>query len=490
MTAVERALYRESTTDVRACIWEADPETFQFTYVSHGAERLFGYTLEQWLTRTTFWVDMLHPDDREAAASYCRAAVRDGRDHEFEYRAITADHRVVWIRDIVRVIRDETKPVALRGAMLDITDRKHAEAAAQRTDQYVRALIEHSADIITVINREGRVLYDSPSASHVMGHPSDYRIGRRVFETVHREDLPRTLVAVERVFESTAPTSPFQFRYRHASGAWRTLEALGHSFIDETGKLVGIVNARDVTDRIAHEEETRHAQKMEAIGRLTGSIAHDFNNLLTAILGNVELAITSEFSIGIRPQLTEIRQASTLANSLVRQLLLFSDKRRVKGDVVDVSSTLERLGGILRRLTGPGIALRLVTGEPGEACVRLFEGHLEQVIMNLVTNARDAMPHGGTLYVIVGQTTEMLADGTLKDFVTVEVADMGVGMTRDVRARLFEPFFTTKEPGTGTGLGLPIVYGIVTDAGGSIEVHSEIDQGTRVVVHLPRVPAS
>jgi two-component system, cell cycle sensor histidine kinase and response regulator CckA len=469
-----------------AVIWEADPVTFQFTYVSRGAEGLLGYTLEQWLTQPAFWVDLLHPDDRDAAVRECQTAVRDCRDHTFEYRVRAADGRVLWIRDIVRVCCDgKGQALGLHGVMLDITGRKQTESALHRKDRYYRALIEQALDLIVVAGRDGTIRYESPSTERILGCSPIERLGRHVFELVHPDDVARLRAVFEDSMATGQPTTLVQFRCRHADGSWRTLEAIGRRFVDEDGEPVGIVNCRDVTERQQLETQARDAQKMEALGRLTSTVAHDFNNVLLVVLGSVEFAIASEYSAGLRPELAEIKRSAELGAALTRQLLAFSRPTADAPEIVEVDTTLGELTGILQRLVGPVVRIELKLDAAG-ARVRLGHGMLEQIAMNLTVNARDAMPRGGTLQISTtrGPRASDVVSASSATRVTIEVADNGSGMDAEIRARMFEPYFTTKTPGKGTGLGLSTVYRIVRDSGGSIDVDSEPGRGTRVRIHL------
>jgi two-component system cell cycle sensor histidine kinase/response regulator CckA len=464
--------------------------TLKFTYVSQGAERLFGYSLEQWLTRPAFWVDLLHPEDREQAVELCRTAVNECRDHDFEYRALAADGRVLWIRDLVRVISDgHGHATALHGVMIDLTERRQAESALDRKDQYYRALIEHALDIITVVSRDGILQYESPSAERILGYPLSERLGRNVFDLLHADDLSRVRAVFEASMATGRPTTFMRFRYRHADGTWRVLEAIGRPFVNDEGQLVGIVNCRDVTERQQLEEQVRDAQKMEALGRLTSTIAHDFNNLLVVILGSVELAIQSEHSAGLRYDLGEIKRSAELGAGLTRQLLAFSRRTTGAPEIISLDASLLELKGILQRLVGHDVHVELALGAQ-TARVRLARGTLEQIIMNLAVNARDAMPKGGTLRVATANTPATVDIGSeeMAERVVIEVSDTGSGMPADIRARIFEPYFTTKDAGKGTGLGMSTVYRIVRDSGGHIDVDSEPGHGTRFRIHLPIVP--
>ncbi len=466
--------------DLDAFVWEADPTTFQFTYVSGGAERLLGYSLEDWLTRPSFWVDLLHPDDRDEAVAHCVAATAECRDHDFDYRVIDSRGRVLWIRDVVKVLCDGSgKASLLRGVMVDVTAQKHVVSTLQSQDRFVRAVMDQVLDIVTVVDSGGTIQYQTPSAECILGFPSDERVGRSMFDLLHPADVDRARQMFATAMANHAPTPPAEFRFRHASGEWRILEVIGRSFVDESGRLCAIVNSRDVTERKRLEEQFRHSQKMEAVGRLTATLAHDFNNVLQTVMGNAELATVSEHSAGVRFELQEIKKAGEIGLTLTRQLLSFSRRSVSEPESVDVNLALSNLSGILKRLLGEQVDLEMVLA-PTTPRVRIAAGVLEQVLMNLASNARDAMPLGGRLRIRTRHKPS-----TSFGRVIIEVSDSGIGMTPEVRSRLFEPYFTTKEPGKGTGLGLSTVYSIVKENGGDIEVISGVGEGTTFCIYLP-----
>jgi nitrogen-specific signal transduction histidine kinase len=250
---------------------------------------------------------------------------------------------------------------------------------------------------------------------------------------------------------------------------------------------------RDITERKSLEDQLRLAQKMEAVGQLAGGIAHDFNNLLTAILGSTELLLAStDAEDQRRDDVQEIGRAAHRASALVRQLLAFSRKQVMQPRLVNLNAIVREMGGMLRRLVGERIVLRLDL-DPSLGDVTADPGQLEQVLANLGVNARDAMPEGGTLTIATANVSRMGMPGATDEgipggpLVVLIVKDTGTGMDEHVLAHLFEPFFTTKELGRGTGLGLATVYGIVRQSGGQIQVTSRPGEGSTFTVYLPRV---
>jgi two-component system cell cycle sensor histidine kinase/response regulator CckA len=337
------------------------------------------------------------------------------------------------------------------------------------------------------------VLFESPSVERVLGYPPDALVGRHVLERIHPEDVPRAASALERGWEVLDTTPLLDLRFHHADGSWRVLEVVGSAFVPEGGRPIGIINLRDITDRRLIEDRLRHAQKMDALGRLTSAIAHDFNNLLVIIIGYAELLLSSPDASPFRLETREIKRAADMGATLTRQLLTFSRRTPLSLQPVDLNRTIAELGSLLQRLLGTSIRLNTVLrAQP--AIVQADQGLIEQVIMNLAINARDAMPRGGALDIRTRNVRmpRALADGSGRAdaaFVLIEVEDTGAGMSADVAAHIFEPFFTTKGPGQGTGLGLATVYSIVAESHGYIDVHTVIGEGTTFNIYLPQMAA-
>lgn len=344
--------------------------------------------------------------------------------------------------------------------------------------------------------RSNRV-YFSPEWKRQIGYaPDEISDDFSEWQTrVHPEDLDRCLTALHSYLAN--PVTPYaeEFRFRHRNGSYRHILAHGSLVRDETGRPVRMLGSHvDVTELTELQSQFLQAQKMESVGRLAGGIAHDFNNLLTAINGTADLAM-----LGLREDdplfgdLREIRRAGDRAAILTRQLLAFSRKQVLQPAVLRLSTLVSEMEQMLRRLIGEDVILE-ITSEPGLGQVKADPGQLEQVVVNLVVNARDAMPQGGTLRLATRNIdldetyTRMHPDVAPGAYVELAVSDTGTGMDAATLDRLFEPFFTTKGAGKGTGLGLSTVFGIVKQSGGSVQVASEPGCGSRFTIHLPRVP--
>jgi signal transduction histidine kinase len=302
--------------------------------------------------------------------------------------------------------------------------------------------------------------------------------------------------------EGPKETDFFEFRLQHRDGGWKVVEALGRSLHGDPRSGI-VVNARDVTERVAAEaalrrteDQLRQAHKMEAVGRLAGGIAHDFNNVLTAIFGYTDLLL-EQIPPGeeMRADVEEIRRAAERAAALTRQLLAFSRKQILQPRVIDLNEVAGSVERMLSRLVGADVK---VVFSPGTGLwpVRADPGQIEQVLMNLSANARDAMPEGGELR--IATANRVLGEGDLAnlpglgpgEYVTLTVRDTGPGVPENVRLHIFEPFFTTKAQGKGTGLGLATVYGIVKQSGGGIYLESGTGTGAAFTIYLPKAESA
>jgi PAS domain S-box-containing protein len=377
----------------------------------------------------------------------------------------------------------------------DISDRRAAERAMASNERRYRTLFETVTEAIFVLARDGRVIEVNDSACRGLGYTRDELLSMRMGDIApedkreHLEEINRTVAEKGHLF--------FEASHRRKDGTVYPVEVAA-SLIDLDGAPAFMGVARDITERVAAEEAKRrlreqlqHAVKMEAVGRLAGGVAHDFNNLLTAILGNLDLA-TMQLRDGgdVQECLDEIRGAALSATTVTRQLLAFVRKHVVEARALDVNELLRRILKMIERLIGEDIRLVMVEGQ-GLGSVRADAGLIEQAVLNLAVNARDAMPSGGTLMI---ETSDVRLDPTYARthplaaagrHVLLCISDTGTGMSDEVKSHLFEPFFTTKAHGKGTGLGLATTYAAVQQCGGSIEAYSEIGKGTTFKIYLP-----
>ncbi|MBX7256216.1 MAG: PAS domain S-box protein [Candidatus Hydrogenedentes bacterium] len=415
------------------------------------------------------------------------------RTCQCEYMMLAHDGSEVWFFDSWTGIPDDQGRVAEAiGLIQDVTHKKREEQAQIRKERYYRALIENALDIITVLRRDASVRFVSPSIESVLGYSPNELVGMDIVDLVAPQDRLRFMEAIGNLDTTPSGFDMGLFQFRHKDGSVRILQSVGRDFSDYPGISGLMLNIRDLTDRVNLETQLQQSQKLEAVGRLAGGIAHDFNNLLTAIMGNVELALMrlDDTDEKTREHLDQANLVSQSAADLIRQLLTFARKQHLEMKAVHLNHIALNLDRMLRRLIDVNISLSTIPAALNDL-VRVDTGQIEQVLVNLVVNARDAMPHGGSITVSTqdvpqkGPRNWCSPNDLHKDFVSISVTDTGTGMSPEVIEHIFEPFFTTKSQGKGTGLGLATSYGIVKQAGGYFEVSSEIERGTTFRVFLP-----
>ena len=364
--------------------------------------------------------------------------------------------------------------------------------ALSRSEAQFRSLIENASDFILVLDADGVIRYASPSFQRTAG-VGLLANGRKLLDFVDGSDDQINLKGLLEQAKATPTPVVAQFRIRRQDGGLRMLEASASNLLDDTAVKGIVVNARDTTERKSLEEQLIRAQRMEAIGTLSGGIAHDFNNILTVILGYTEqLRGQLGRTPALQKQVERIDEASRRAAALTRQLLAFSRKQVLQPKVFNLNSLILDLDKMLRRMIGEHIELQTAT-DARLGAIKADPSQIEQVVMNLVLNARDAMPNGGKVTIETARAN--LDDGYVRDHmgssagphVMLAVSDSGEGIAPDILPHIFEPFFTTKEVGKGTGLGLSTVYGIVKQSGGHIWVYSEPGRGTTFKVYFPIV---
>ena len=372
-------------------------------------------------------------------------------------------------------------------------DRKRNELALRRSEVRYRSLVQTAVYGIYRSSLEGRFLDVNPALIGMLAYSS----AQEVLDLDPQTDVfvdPAEYTRLVDEFRRTGRMDGFEVRWKRKDGAMITVRISGRAVAggDEPSDVLEAI-AEDITERRVLEDQFRQSQKMEAVGRLAGGIAHDFNNLLMVISGYSEVLLY-HLSPGhpLHAKAEAIRQASDRATALTRQLLAFSRKQLLELKVIDVNAIVSDMERLLRPLIGEHIEL-ITSLAPNIGCTRADAGQLEQVIMNLVVNAKDAMPNGGKITI---RTASVILDDSYRPenifikngpYIMISVSDNGHGMDGETQARIFEPFFTTKEKGKGTGLGLSTVYGIIKQSGGYVFVQSEIGRGTVFTIYFPRV---
>lgn len=369
-------------------------------------------------------------------------------------------------------------------------DKENAEKKLRAQEAQVRLVAEHTLDLIYLLDQKGQFTYANPSFQRSLGLDPEELVGKKAFSLLHPDDKTIARAAFQEALE-TRSNRTVQFRYKDKDGAWRLFESVVNWAVDEKGvPSKAVVVARNIEERKRLEDQVRQAQKMEAVGRLAGGVAHDFNNLLTAINGYSDLLLRSLDRMDPRrADVEEIKETAGRAATLTQQLLAFSRRQITQPTVLDMNQVVGNLEKMLRRLIGEDI--HLVTVRCADLYrVRVDMGQLEQVLLNLSVNSRDAMPKGGTLTIEIGNKD---VDASAPDevpsgnYALLTVTDSGTGIDSATMGHLYEPFYTTKEKGRGTGLGLSTVYGIVQQAGGHIRVTTDVGKGTQFRIYFPKV---
>lgn len=379
--------------------------------------------------------------------------------------------------------------IGYQGIVHDITQRKIAEETLRKEKEFSDAALESLPGLFYLFDEHGRFLRWNRNLAWVTGYTTADLTAMQPLDIVAPADRPKMKHCMEDVFSKGSSSSEADLLKKNGS---TTPYFFTGTLIEIAGRPCVVGMAIDLESQRRLEEQLRQSQKMEAIGQLAGGVAHDFNNILTVILSNADILLS-----GLGPEdprreeLEGIREASQRAASLTRQLLAFSRKQMLRPKIVSLNSVIVNLENMLRRLIGEDIEL-ITLLDPALWMVEADPGQIEQVVMNLAVNARDAMPRGGKLVIETGnlEVDEEFADSYYAVvpgcYVTLVVSDNGIGMTAETRGRIFEPFFTTKQRSKGTGLGLSTVYGIVKQSGGFIWAHSDFGKGTTFKVYLPR----
>jgi PAS domain S-box-containing protein len=458
--------------------------------------RMLGYREEELLARTV--TDITHPEDRDRDRRITeRFAKGEITAHKWQKRYLKKDGEPVAVKIAANVVRDESgRPLYVLGTVADVTNEKRAAEALRESERRYRLAITAANDAMWDVDLRNATVHCNTTFSKLFGSPKGNADPWQWWsDRLHPEDRERVIGTFHQVLEGRGTSWACEYRCRRTDGQWADIS--DHAYIgrDGSGRALRVTRAmRDVTETRLLEAQLRGAQRQEAVGRLAAGVAHDFNNMLGVILGYSDILETQ-----LSPQhpgmmgLSQIKKAGLKAANLTRQLLTFSRQHVALPHVLNLNSLIEDFSKMLGRLIGEDIELIFAAGE-NLGRIKADPGLLEQVIMNLAVNARDAMPRGGRFSI---QTSNVKVDKRCAAehppmkcgaYVVLSVTDTGCGIDRETLPQIFEPFFTTKEPGKGTGLGLSIVYGAVKQCGGYIFVKSQPNHGTTFDIFLPVTP--
>ena len=470
-------------------MWVFDAETNYFLEVNRAAIEHYGYSREQFLSMK---ITEIHPPEDVPRLLEETAKATRGLQHAAFWRHLLKDGRLIDVE-----ISSDRLSLAGRKAVLvvarDITERKRAVEALKQAEQKYRQMFEEAIVGIYQSTPVGTFLSANPAFAHMLG----YATPEELIASVHdiRTQLyvdPDQRAEVQRLIETNGLAQHFECELYRKDGS-RTWISTNVRTIREEGTVVRYEGtAEDIGERKQLEGQLRQSQKMEAVGLLAGGVAHDFNNSLSVIAGYSDLLQMSlPANDPLRRYTQEIAKAAERAAALTRQLLAFSRKQVIQPVILDLNNVILEMEKMLRRLIGEDMDI-VILGDAEPARVKADPSQMEQIVMNLAVNARDAMPQGGKLLI---KTTSGYLDETYRrqypyfqpgNYVTIRFSDTGLGMDKETQARVFEPFFTTKKAGKGTGLGLSTVYGIVKQNGGYITVQSEPGRGSTFKIHLPQ----
>jgi PAS domain S-box-containing protein len=497
--------FRLTFENAQDAIFWADADTGRLIHCNRRAEELLEMPREAIIG---IHQTQLHPQDkREFYSQIFQNHIAAKGAIDIEAEIITKSGKIVPVNISSSIVHIGEMRVN-QGIFRDVTERKRAEEALRESEERYRLLAENATDVIWTTDTHLNITYVSPSVSRVRGYTVEEVMNLTLGEQMTPPSLAYAVevLAQELAIEnqekkdlSRSRTLELEFICKDGSTIWNEVKT---SFIrDSVGRAIGTLGVgRDITDRKKAEKEKAdleqqllQAQKMEAVGRLAGGIAHDFNNLLTVIKGYCDLSLMGLQEEGpLKRAIEEIHKAGDRASILTHQLLAFSRRQILELKIVNLNDILGNLNKMLRRLIGEDIEL-VTKLEEDLGNVRVDPGQMEQVVMNMAVNARDAMPMGGRIILETSnvEVNEVHARRQMGlktgSYVMLVIKDTGVGIPPEVKEHIFEPFFTTKEKGKGTGLGLSMVYGIINQSGGSIGVESVSGQGTTFKIYIPRV---
>lgn len=491
-------LIARATNDV---LWDWNVRTDQLVW-NDAVYITFRYGTDEVASTIAWWSAALHADDRDRVVGGIMAAVASGQEFwsdEYRFRCGDGSYAVVLDRGYL-VHDDRGTPTRMIGSMQDVTERTRAEQSLAAEKERLAVTLSSIGDAVITTDTTGRITLLNAAAEQLTGWTDAEAQGRMSSDVLAIVDeyrgtaLPDPVPVVLRAGQAVDLFKRAVLRSR--DGREHVIADSGAPLRDDADTIIGVVLVfRDITQRAQLEQQLQHAQKMESIGIMAGGIAHDFNNILTGIIGTADLLLLDlDPDHPLRPDIESIRTQGDRGAALTRQLLAFSRRQSINLQPSDLNSVVRNVERFIRRVIGPQVELR-VEAAPQLAPVSADPPQIEQVLLNLCINARDAMPDGGTITIATAnvELDEAFAATHVGAqpgaYVQLAVSDTGSGMSAETLQQVFEPFFTTKEPGKGTGLGLAMVYGIVQQHNGLIDVQSEPGRGTTFSLYVPALAA-
>ena len=464
-------------------------------YVGGRAKEILGITAEDLMKNPGLARNILDPDDLALWQETQKISAENLEAYDIEARVQSADGGTKWIRSLAHPCRGKNGEIIWDGIVLDISEQKQTEEALRESEARFAGILSIAPQAIISTNDDFRITLFNEGAEKTFGYSADEVLGQPL-GLLMPEKFRQRHDRLMRDFGDSGDVSRMmgeraEIMALHKDGTEFPAEAC-ISQLNQDGKVTFTALLQDISGRKQRDAQLRQSQKMEAVGQLTGGIAHDFNNLLTAVMGNVELieAQVGE-NAGVRRNLEVAKRAIMRGADLTQRLLAFSRKQTLRPVSIEVNGLISSLIDLMTRTLGEDIEIRTALASDVWPA-RVDESQLENALLNLAINARDAMPDGGTLTIetvnrqIDGRYARNHADIQPGDYVVISVTDTGVGMSEEVLEHAFEPFFTTKSAGKGTGLGLSMIHGFVKQSGGFIWLYSEPGQGTTVTLYLPR----
>ena len=488
--------YKQLLESVTSYIYSVTVESGRAVSTLHGpgCVAVTGYASDEYATDPFLWYRMVHEQDKQLVLKQTEELLAGKHPVPVEYRVRHKNGAFVWVRStVVPHSGEQGRLTSYDGLITDITAQKRAE-------EFSRNILETVDEGFLVIDRDYTVLSVNKAYSRQAGMEPQDIVGRKCYEASHKISRPcyeqGEECAVRRAFETELPHTAIH-THHDAQGNHLSVETKAFPLRDDAGRVVAAIEiVNNITDKKRLEDQLRHSQKMEAVGLLAGGISHDFNNILTAIIGYGNLLkMKTPAEDPLRPYIEQILASSARAANLTQGLLSFSRKQVINPQPLDINAATRRFEKLLHQVIGEDVEFRTYFA-PGEMSVLADSSQMEQILMNLATNARDAMPRGGTLTVqtesvVIGEAfRKEHGYGEPGSYACISICDTGDGMDQNIREHIFEPFFTTKEIGRGTGLGLAIVYGIMKQNNGYVLVDSEPGKGSCFHLYFPIIAAS